>query len=303
MLVAFLLDYKDRITSKMQQKPVSKTALLSNARATYYPDGTGGLKLARVQVFSTPKFMPQGWEEVNAKKRAPMQRDEEQRAPEDVARAVRRARRNAFDLIMSNPDLNAFVTYTYSPDSVGDKASYEDCYAKLRSHLSNGVQRDGLKYICVPELTKRGDVHFHAIANADALRLTPARNPNNGRLIKHNGDQVYNLDNWRAGFSTAQIIKQRAETDDAREAVAKYIFKYMGKNFGAKIGGRYMLHGGQLLHPIYVYGDGVEDFTAPDDLARANEYELEIPGGKGTYKEYDFLGVSGNRNIGDSLGK
>ncbi len=287
----------------MQQKPVSKTALLSNARATYYPDGNGGLKLARVQVFSTPKFMPQGWEEVNAKKRAPMQRDEEQRAPEDVARAVRRARRNAFDLIMSNPDLNAFVTYTYSPDAVGDKASYEDCYEKLRSHLSNGVQRDGLKYICVPELTKRGDVHFHAIANADALRLTPARNPNNGRLIKHNGDQVYNLDNWRAGFSTAQIIQARNEGDEAREAVAKYIFKYMGKNFGAKVGGRYMLHGGKLLQPVYVYGDGVEDFAGGDELAHAHEYTLEIPGGNGQYKEFDFLRVRKPENAGDSLGK
>ena len=286
----------------MQHKPVSKTALLSNARATYYPDENGGLKLARVQVFSTPHFCPEGWEELNAKPRSGKRADAEG-APEDVARAVRRARRNAFDLIMSNPDLNAFITYTYSPDAVGDKASYEDCYAKLRTHLSNGVQRDGLKYVCVPELTKKGDVHFHAIANADALRLTPARNPHNGRLIKHNGDQVYNLDNWRAGFSTAQIIRARADGDEAREAVAKYIFKYMGKNFGAKVGGRYMLHGGKLLHPVYVYGDGVEDFVGVDELARASEYTLEIPGENGKYKEFDFLRVRKSVCEGDSLGK
>ena len=206
----------------------------------------------------------------------------------DLRRCVRRARRNAFDLIMCNPDLNAFATYTYSPDAVGDKASYEDCYAKLRTHLSNGVQRDGLKYVCVPELTKAGDVHFHAIENADALRMTPARNPNSGRLIKHHGDQVYNLDTWHSGFSTVQLVRKRGEFDDPREAVAKYIFKYMGKNFGAKIGGRYMLHGGKLAHPLLAYGDGVEQFATADELRFVQEYKTELEGA-GTYWEYDFL--------------
>ena len=272
----------------MLHVPVSKTALQSNARATYYPDENGGLKLARVQVFSAPHFLPRGWEELNPKPRSG-KREEAAAAPEDVARAVRRARRNAFDLIMSNRDLNAFVTYTYSPEAVDDKASYEDCYKKLRAHLSNGVQRDGLKYVLVPELTKKGDVHFHAIANAEALRLQPARNPNNGRLIKRNGEQVYNVGTWTAGFSTAQIIKPRTDGGDAREAVAKYIFKYMSKNFGAKVGGRYMLHGGKLLHPTYVYGDGVEDFATAEDVAAAAAYAVEIPSFKGEYKEFDFL--------------
>ena len=286
----------------MRKFLTSENALLSNAKATYYPMPDGSLKLARVQVFSTPKFMPDGWE-VDQKKRkpdpAPVEDEdlEEELEPlfVDRLRATRRARRNAFDLIMCNGDLNGFATFTIAPDSVNDKGDYGECYRYLRSWLSNGVQRDGLKYICVPELTKKGDVHFHAICNAEALRLSEARSAKTGRLLLHGGDQVYNITNWKAGFSTAQIIRRRNDEDDPRQAVAKYIFKYMGKNLGAKVGGRYMLHGGKLAHPLYAYGDGVEQFcdTPPEG------WSVELPDG-GKYWEYDFL--TENRSKGDNLG-
>lgn len=296
----------------------TKSSVTYAAKAVYYPQPDGGLRLARVQVFDTPRFIPAGWEEINdTKERRAGAFAPDDDAPtsdeissdvkdggSDLRRCVRRARRNAYDLIMSNPDLNAFVTYTYSPDAVGDKSSYEECYKYLRTHLSNGVQRDGMKYICVPELTKAGDVHFHAIANADALRLEAARSANTGRLIKHHGDQVYNVTNWHAGFSTAQLVRQRADGDDPREAVAKYIFKYMGKNFGAKIGGRYMLHGGKLATPVYVYGDGVDEFVGTDPTTElASMYEVELPDGNGKYWEYQFDRVRDFRKcVVDSFG-
>lgn len=281
---------------------LSENALLQNARATYYPQPDGSLKLARVQVFSTPKFRPEGWETLNADK--PGVSEDEPPTPEEDApknpveahlqRAVRRARRMAFDLIMCNGDLDAFTTLTYSPDAVDDKAAYDECYPYLRNWLSNGVQRRDLRYICVPELTKKGDIHFHAICNADALKMDPARNPNNGRLIKHNGDQVYNLTDWHAGFSTAQVVRRRNDGDDPREAVAKYIFKYMGKNLGAKIGGRYVLKGGKLAHPLFAYGDGVEQFI--DAVPPSDEWSIELPDG-GKYWEYNFLrGKEGKPN-------
>lgn len=291
---------------------ISEKALRSNARATFYPTSEG-LRLARVQVFDTPRFKPTGWEVVNddshpfdRQEESPLidviDRDEQPHAAErlDIIRAARRARRNAFDLIMSNPDLDAFATFTYSPDSVDDKSSYSECYRYLRSWLSNGVQRRDLRYLCVPELTKKGDIHFHAICNADALKLEAARSPA-GRLVKHHGDQVYNIIDWHKGFSTMQFVKRRSDGDDPVEAVAKYIFKYMGKNLGAKIGGRYVLTGGKLAHPFYAYGDGVEDFLSD---VTPEEYCIELPNG-GKYWEYDFLkgDTSENRNMAvDTLG-
>lgn len=277
-----------------------ENALLSNARATYYPMPDGSLKLARVQVFSTPRFRPDGWEAVNgegAKSTAPdicPTADEgsepRDRTAADLLRAVRRARRNAFDIIMCNGDLDAFATLTYSPEKVDDKTDYAECYKYLRSWLSNGVQRRDLKYLCVPELTKAGDIHFHAITNAAALKLDAARSPKSGRLLKHHGDQVYNLKDWHAGFSTAQLIRRRNDDDDPRLAVSKYIFKYMGKNLGAKVGGRYVLTGGKLAHPLYAYGDGVEQFA--DGYSTCDSYCIELPD-NGKYWEYDFLGKGG----------
>lgn len=275
---------------------LSENALLSNARATYYPMPDGSLKLARVQVFSSPRFRPDGWEAVNGEGVKPTAPDicptadegsePRDRTAADLLRAVRRARRNAFDLIMCNGDLDAFATLTYSPEKVDDKTDYAECYKYLRGWLSNGVQRRDLKYLCVPELTKAGDIHFHAITNAAALKLDAARSPKSGRLLKHHGDQVYNLKDWHAGFSTAQLIRRRNDDDDPRLAVSKYIFKYMGKNLGAKVGGRYVLTGGKLAHPLYAYGDGVEQFAT---AAESDGYSLELPDG-GKYWEFDFLG-------------
>ena len=276
-----------------------ENALLSNARATYYPQADGSLLLARVQVFSTPRFKPDGWESAQTKEDpAPIEEDATVEKPveksgDHLRRATRRARRNASDLIMCNPDLDAFGTFTYSPDTVDDKASYDECYPYLRNWLSNGVQRRGLKYLCVPELTKKGDIHFHAITNGSALKLAPARSAKTGRLLRHNGDQVYNIKDWHAGFSTAQLIRRRNDDEDPRLAVSKYIFKYMGKNLGAKIGGRYVLTGGKLAHPMYAYGDGVEQFAT---AAASDEWSIELPDG-GKYWEYDFL--TDNRTISD----
>ena len=284
----------------MPWKRTSKNVIYHNARATFYPTAEGGLRLARVQVFAgEPRFREQGWEDVAERGEAVLadlitkpelsEREKGSAERENLLRAARRARRNAFDLIMCNPDLDAFATLTYSPDVVAEKGEYSECYPFLKNWLSNGVQRRGLKYLCVPELTKAGDVHFHAICNADALRLEAAINPHNGRPIKHHGDQVFNLVDWKAGFSTSQIIRQRADGEDARLAVSKYIFKYMGKNLGAKIGGRHVLTGGKLVRPIFAYGDGAEEFLDGSCDPAIFRREIEQEGGKIEFIEYDCL--------------
>lgn len=284
----------------MSKSPIFGSEIRCSCKAIYYPNPiTGEMRLARIQAFNKPVYNPASAVAEKVKKPRGKQmtiediecdNDTDTTAlPADIARAVRRARRNAFDLIMCNHDLDTFVTFTYSPEKVSDKADYDECYRYLRGWLSNGVQRRGLKYVGVPELTKRGDIHFHALCNAQALRMERARHARTGRPLSHHGDPVYNLTDWNAGFSTAQLIRKRGEGEDERAAVAKYIFKYMGKNFGAKIGGRYMLHGGALAQPLTEYGHCPEQFQ--QDLTKAAVFSKEIGEGEDrkVYTEYDFL--------------
>lgn len=234
-------------------------------RAVYIPLPDGTRKLARVQKFSFPVFLLDGWELDCEPKRKKEKEENKEPTPENIERAVRRAKNEAFDFILCNADLDTFCTFTYAPDAVADKASYDECYEVLRVWLSNRVQRRGLKYVLVPERHKSGAVHFHMLCNSDALKLVRAVSARTGRPLSHDGRAVYNVTDWTAGFSTAELIDRGASD---REAVAKYIFKYMGKQAGAKIGGRHFLHGGDLKMPEYEL-DNDERVFLPADIAPA----------------------------------
>lgn len=245
---------------------LSKAATYFTTRAVYFPS-EGGLKLARVEAFNAPRFRPTGWEDAKSgargcgasedEPRSSGEADESTHAAENARRAIRRAKGAAFDAIMCNPDIDLFATLTYAPDQVEDKASYAECYRYLNTFFSNRVQRRGLKYICAPELTKKGDVHFHFLCNSSAVKLTEAINPNTNKLLTHGKKILYNLPEWTRGFSSAEFITEGGEN---RDAVAKYIFKYIGKDTANKVGGRYLLTGGNLVRPFYAYGDSPDEF-------------------------------------------
>ena len=204
---------------------------------------------------------------------------------ETRARAIRRAKNMCFDYIMSNLDLDTFVTLTFDPGIVNSR-SYTEVYEHIRGWLSNRVQRHGLKYILVPEHHKDGEkIHFHAMMNSSSLALVEARYPN-GRLMKKRtrGEekQLYNVEDWRFGFTSAEKISG----EDAHVKVCKYVFKYMRKNFGERIGGRFYLRGGDLALPKYAYGEAVEEFCEP--AAALYKKRVEVPCGV-TYEMYSFV--------------
>lgn len=260
---------------------VPANQIYTPVRAIYYPT-EDGLRLARVESFSKPVFAPAGWED--ATPRPPKEGAKgaseatAESAEANARRAIRRAKQNAYDLIMCNPDMNLFATLTYSPDEVEDKADYKECYRYLNSFLSNRVQRRGLKYVCAPERTKAGDIHFHMICTAGAFDLAPARSPYNSHFLKRHGKQLYNLIDWRRGFSSAEYITDREGDGTATERVAKYIFKYIGKDLGSKVGGRYLLTGGAFTHPVTQYGDSPDEFSTdlPTYVKRYDAPEIGV---------------------------
>lgn len=115
-----------------------------------------------------------------------------------------------------------FVTLTFDDKKV-DARHYDYVVEKLTNWLDT-IRRNNLcmKYILVPELHKSGRVHFHGIfKNVPNWELVPAKYKN-GALIKKKGVQIYNLSNYKLGFTTVSKVQNM-------EAVSVYISKYMTK--------------------------------------------------------------------------
>lgn len=263
-------------------------------RAKYYTTAEGELKLAQVQRCGRAAFRLPGFEEIRPDElnavfdAAAEDAPDEEGAPEtpdsgNRARNLRAAKINAFDKILCNADLDTFATFTLSPEAVADRADWGTVYQALRNWLSDRVKRRDLKYVICPERHKSGDIHFHAIMNSAALRLSPALSPYTGLPLTNNGDPLYNITDWKYGFTSAERI-QSATVD--REKVAKYIFKYMGKQGGdGMIGGRYALIGGKLKSPVYRYANDPTAFLAGQNPTYQRAYDNELF----TYEEWNFI--------------
>ncbi|MCB5712133.1 rolling circle replication-associated protein [Lactonifactor longoviformis] len=124
-----------------------------------------------------------------------------------------------------------FVTLTFDPKKI-DSTDYDLLSCKTSKWLNNLKSRyaPDLKYILVPELHKDGKkFHFHAlIANTGNLQLSFSGKVAVGKRIydyhrKPFGTKIYNLSNWKYGFSTATAV-----SDSSR--VASYITKYITKD-------------------------------------------------------------------------
>ena len=257
------LEYENRY--KPSNIKASEAFVYFPVKAKFADIGNGELKLLSVQEFSAPLFRKPGYEEIVTKEYiddftdTTLDTEEREQLMDNVCRAVHRAKIQCFDYIQCNPQLDTFVTITFSKEHV-DRTSYDDIFNILKPWLGNRVVRNGLCYILVPEYHKdKQSIHFHGLFNNSALKLVEARSPKNGRLLKtYIGKQIYNIEDFPAGFTTAVKI----DGESCVDKVSKYIFKYMGKQLGQKIGGRYYLHGGKLALPYFMYGNDVSEFIS-----------------------------------------
>lgn len=157
-----------------------------------------------------------------------------------LLRGARRAKKRVFDLAACN-DFDMMITLTLDPEDI-DRYDYKPVIRKLGQWLDNRVRRKGLRYLIVPELHKDGAIHFHGFINSEAVKLKPTRKRDKA------GRKIFNVLDWTIGFTTAVFL------DGTYEAACQYISKYVTKqveNGKGCIGGRYYLHGGELLEPIY----------------------------------------------------
>ena len=115
-----------------------------------------------------------------------------------------------------------FVTFTFNRNLI-DSSDYDLLSEKVSIWLSHLKQRyaPNLKYLIVPELHKDGiHYHFHAvIANIGNIQMIDSG-------VKHNGHTIYNIGNWKYGFTTASKV-----LDSGR--ISSYITKYITKDLCA----------------------------------------------------------------------
>lgn len=154
-----------------------------------------------------------------------------------------------------------FFTFTFAPSGEGfSRENYDLCQKKVSKWFKNIRERfcPDIKYLVVPEQHKSGAWHFHALAsNCDGLhfdiavnnqkyrkdkdgnvmadaRGSPVPNEYFGRPLRvsyPDGDYIYNIREYKGGFSTATRIQ------DTRKAVS-YIVKYVTKDLAAVTSGK-----------------------------------------------------------------
>lgn len=213
-------------------------------------------------VHSTAGFMEAGWEAAAAKPQPQRRSREEGKVAEgaDLQRSMRRARAKLRRLALAN-DFKWFVTLTLDPAKI-DRNDGAAVARALGRWADNMVRRKGLKYVLVPELHKKGGIHFHGFFS-DSVEVTDSGH------VDEAGHPIYNLPEWTLGFTTAIALY-----GDYPSAVG-YVTKYIGKQ-GLRPMGRWYYSGGRLQEPSKIYAD-----MDKEDVEKCGQaVEFSIPGAR-----------------------
>lgn len=137
---------------------------------------------------------------------------------------LKQVKTNIIDLAYNNKDkFEYFITLTFSDQEIGEY-SHDRAVELLVKWINNQKhQNKNMSYILVPEFHKSGRLHFHGlVGNVPKWKLKKAINAKTGKSMKVNNTQIYNLDNYKLGFTTISKIKDK-------EKVTNYISKYATK--------------------------------------------------------------------------
>ncbi len=188
---------------------------------------------------------------------------------------LKRARDKCFDIARLN-DWKYFITVTFK----GSKFEFDDpevVMKKIRSYLMHKVQRNGMKYLLIPERHKKGGIHCHALVNdidvVDSGTVLVEGYPKpikretalkRGSTIKQT---VYNIPSWKYGFSTAIEI-------DNSTAFAYYVTKYITKG-NKKIFGKYYWSSRNCIRePQIIYHNSDFDHITRSEFCKGqNKYK------------------------------
>lgn len=198
--------------------------------------------------FSTPVFLPvpdpktelygEHYKEQQEKRKEAHKRT----SFEPRADNLKRAKEKIFDIVLLN-DFKYFITGTFAESEELDRSDPAEVIKPLQKWLINQSYRNGLQYVLTAERHKKGGIHIHALVN-DVLPLVySGRRLYKGQAWKEQDilkeqesfeqyKKIYNIENWRFGFSTA------IPCDQHKLKLARYVTKYITKE-QCRIFGKY----------------------------------------------------------------
>lgn len=258
-------DLEDRYNTKIKVYPngLTKTVYCNTAIFKYEEDK---------HIIDTPP-----------KKRVTTKKDDNAEKRSDN---VKRAKDKLFDLIYCN-DWDYFLSITFNPEEV-DSYNVKEVMQKISKWLNNCVYRRGLRYVLVPEYHKSGRIHCHALINGVFTFVDSGK--------KSHGRKVYNVPEWKYGFSTA------VKTSGDKLRMSCYITKYITKD-SKPIFGRFYWSSRNLVREPKVYLEN-NDFNNLDialdfqcyEIKKAhlifkyaNELTVSYGGDEATGYEYDCI--------------
>ncbi|MDR2600414.1 MAG: hypothetical protein LBC73_09075 [Oscillospiraceae bacterium] len=229
----------------------------NNAKLKKYPDGSSVLIVTNKAIFRDKE-----WENSkhNLDKSTP-------RIVTDTPRddSINRARQKVIDITRMN-SFRWFITWTLDGQKI-NRSDPKEVSTKLKTFLMNKVQRNNLNYLIIPEYHRDNlSIHIHGLINGIFEMQDSGK-------ITNNNQAIYNMPDWKYGFSTA------IEIDNNNKAISQYVTKYLNKDF-RKIFGNFYYAGGNILRE-----PPTEFFNIDYNSIHTKEYKNEYMSFK--YIEFD----------------
>lgn len=212
----------------------------ANTKAKIYPNGQHKITICSKPIFKVDEYM----ESVDFTESEPKPKDMSNEVRND---SMKRAKERIFDIAMCN-QFDYFITWTLNPELI-NRYDAKEVSQKLKKFLNNRVQRNGARYLVIPEHHKDGAIHMHGLLSGDFDMVDSGHQTKDGKVI-------WNMPQWSLGYSTAIGL------DGSQLAVSKYITKYVTKEFRKIFGSFYYAGGHGLVRSpeVRVYDSDYDQF-------------------------------------------
>lgn len=247
----------------MAEFRISAAEALSNARLKIYPSKQV------LQVSNDFIFHAQGYESDTPRGYDVPSKGNGSDPARSLSVSRQRAASKVRDIALCNR-FTHFLTWTLDPKLI-DRYDSAEVSRRLQTFLRNTSQRKGFTYVCVPERHKDGAIHIHGLCTLGDVRIEPAVNPHTDiPLSTKRGQQVYNMLDWKLGYSTCIPI------DDNYEKAVNYVVKYLSKA-DEKIFGKWYYSTRKLSKtPLIALIDGLDYYDFREN--NPSIYEVSLYG-------------------------